>query len=97
MLFLAIFGVGWAKRTTTTLLFSPFFIPLKLARTPSLFYPKRSLQLASPRNAHRSNAMELISKVPVVEVAANVAMCDGGGGATGHPIEVRLPFLGAMM
>lgn len=36
---------------------------------------------------HRSNAMELIAKVPVIEVAANVAMCDGGGGATGHPIE----------
>ena len=25
--------------------------------------------------------------LPVIEVAANVAMCDGGGGAMGHPIE----------
>ncbi len=28
-----------------------------------------------------------MSKVPVIEVAARVAMCDGGGGATGHPVE----------
>jgi hypothetical protein len=32
--------------------------------------------------------MELIAKVPPIEVAADIAMCDGGGGATGHPIEV---------
>ncbi len=38
-------------------------------------------------NAHRSNAQELIAQVAPIEVAANVAMCDGGGGATGHPIE----------
>ena len=25
--------------------------------------------------------------MPVVDVAGEVAMCDGGGGATGHPIE----------
>ena len=28
-----------------------------------------------------------MARVPVVEVDAEVAMCDGGGGATGHPIE----------
>ena len=38
-------------------------------------------------NYHRSNAEELVAKVPIVFVDANVAMCDGGGGATGHPIE----------
>ena len=25
--------------------------------------------------------------MPVIEVAARVALCDGGGGAMGHPIE----------
>jgi hypothetical protein len=51
------------------------------------------MQIAIP-NSHRSNAQELIAKVPPIEVAANVAMCDGGGGATGHPIEVRcVPFV----
>mmetsp|Transcript_7456 Transcript_7456/g.6687 ORF Transcript_7456/g.6687 Transcript_7456/m.6687 type:complete len:122 (-) Transcript_7456:26-391(-) len=35
----------------------------------------------------RSNAEELISKVPVIEVDGHVAVCDGGGGALGHPIE----------
>jgi hypothetical protein len=29
-------------------------------------------------NLHRSNAQELIAKVPVIEVAGNVAVCDGG-------------------
>eukprot|EP00924_Labyrinthula_sp_SR-Ha-C_P006806 snap_masked-scaffold_8-processed-gene-1.16-mRNA-1 protein AED:0.06 eAED:0.06 QI:0/-1/0/1/-1/1/1/0/100 len=36
---------------------------------------------------HRSNAEELIAKFPVVEVDANVAVCDGGGGNLGHPVE----------
>ena len=40
-----------------------------------------------PHNPHQSNAEELVAKVPVIEVAARVALCDGGGGAMGHPIE----------
>eukprot|EP01033_Poteriospumella_lacustris_P002217 gene2217-1621_t len=35
----------------------------------------------------RSNAQELINKVPVIEVADTVAVCDGGSGALGHPLE----------
>jgi NADH dehydrogenase (ubiquinone) Fe-S protein 6 len=38
-------------------------------------------------NPHRSNAQELIARVPVIEVHGNVAVCDGGGGALGHPTE----------
>lgn len=37
--------------------------------------------------AHRSNAEELINKVPVIEVDGHLAVCDGGGGALGHPVE----------
>jgi len=36
---------------------------------------------------HRSNALELIEKVPIVEVEGEMAICDGGGGALGHPLE----------
>jgi len=36
---------------------------------------------------HRSDAELRIAKVPVVEVEGNVAVCDGGGGALGHPAE----------
>jgi uncharacterized Zn-finger protein len=36
---------------------------------------------------HRSNAMELVHKVPIIEVDGNMAICDGGGGALGHPLE----------
>ncbi|KAL7508569.1 hypothetical protein ACHAXN_005664 [Cyclotella atomus] len=36
---------------------------------------------------HRSNALELVNKVPPIEVEGDMAICDGGGGALGHPIE----------
>jgi NADH dehydrogenase (ubiquinone) Fe-S protein 6 len=36
---------------------------------------------------HRSNAEKLINAVPVIAVDSNIAICDGGGGALGHPIE----------
>ena len=38
-------------------------------------------------NPHRSDAEELIAKVPVIEVKGSLATCNGGGGALGHPIE----------
>ena len=31
--------------------------------------------------------MELIEKQPVIEVDGPVAVCDGGGGVLGHPLE----------
>mmetsp|Transcript_126951 Transcript_126951/g.189392 ORF Transcript_126951/g.189392 Transcript_126951/m.189392 type:complete len:132 (-) Transcript_126951:96-491(-) len=36
---------------------------------------------------HRSNALELVEKHPIVEVEGERAICDGGGGALGHPVE----------
>jgi NADH dehydrogenase (ubiquinone) Fe-S protein 6 len=36
---------------------------------------------------HRSNAEQLIKKIPVIYVPAKVAVCDGGGGALGHPLQ----------
>jgi len=36
---------------------------------------------------HRSNALELVHKIPIVEVDGEMAICDGGGGALGHPLE----------
>ena len=36
---------------------------------------------------HRSNAKKLIDSVPVIEVPGHVAVCDGGSGALGHPVE----------
>uniref|UniRef100_K3WW26 Zinc finger CHCC-type domain-containing protein n=1 Tax=Globisporangium ultimum (strain ATCC 200006 / CBS 805.95 / DAOM BR144) TaxID=431595 RepID=K3WW26_GLOUD len=38
-------------------------------------------------NRHRSDAEQRIAQVPVVEVEGNIAVCDGGGGALGHPLE----------
>jgi len=39
------------------------------------------------RGKHRSNALELVERQPVVEVEGDMAVCDGGGGALGHPLE----------
>jgi NADH dehydrogenase (ubiquinone) Fe-S protein 6 len=36
---------------------------------------------------HRSNALELVEKQPVIEVEGEMAICDGGGGSLGHPVE----------
>ena len=36
---------------------------------------------------HRSNALELIEQHPIVYVEGESAICDGGGGALGHPLE----------
>jgi hypothetical protein len=39
------------------------------------------------KSEHRSNAEELIKKQPVIMVDGPVAVCDGGGGSLGHPLE----------
>uniref|UniRef100_A0A7S2EHN5 Zinc finger CHCC-type domain-containing protein n=1 Tax=Trieres chinensis TaxID=1514140 RepID=A0A7S2EHN5_TRICV len=36
---------------------------------------------------HRSNGMSLVAKQPVIEVDGDFAVCDGGGGVLGHPLE----------
>jgi NADH dehydrogenase (ubiquinone) Fe-S protein 6 len=38
-------------------------------------------------NEHRSNAEALVNALPVILVQSTTALCDGGGGATGHPVE----------
>jgi len=35
----------------------------------------------------RSNAEHRVKDVPVIEVEGNLAVCEGGGGSLGHPIE----------
>ena len=35
----------------------------------------------------RSDAETQIDRIPVIEVKGYTAVCDGGGGALGHPIE----------
>ncbi|KAA0153834.1 hypothetical protein FNF27_04628 [Cafeteria roenbergensis] len=42
---------------------------------------------ASVANRQRSNALKMVQEVPVIEVEHDFALCDGGGGATGHPAE----------
>jgi NADH dehydrogenase (ubiquinone) Fe-S protein 6 len=41
----------------------------------------------SDHGIHRSDAQAQVNKIPVIEVNGNHAVCDGGGGALGHPVE----------
>lgn len=43
--------------------------------------------LEAVREKWGSNAMDLINETDVIEVDGPVAVCDGGGGALGHPLE----------
>lgn len=43
--------------------------------------------LGDVRTKWGSNAMDLINETDVIEVDGDVAICDGGGGAQGHPLE----------
>lgn len=57
--------------------------PFPMLFATALVCVQASAPVDFPANRHRSNAMELIARVPVIEVDGHVAMCDGGGGATG--------------
>ena len=52
-----------------------------------IFYCILYIYLKYQHGLHRSNAEVLINKVPIIEVDGVQAVCDGGGGALGHPIE----------
>ncbi|TFJ81836.1 hypothetical protein NSK_007083 [Nannochloropsis salina CCMP1776] len=54
---------------------------------PSSSPPSNPSNSPYTHGAHRSNAEELVAQFPVTEVHGTVALCDGGGGAMGHPIE----------
>ena len=49
---------------------------------PPPFFPSQNVE-----NMHRSNAEQLIDAVPIIDVEGSLAVCDGGGGALGHPLE----------
>jgi NADH dehydrogenase (ubiquinone) Fe-S protein 6 len=51
------------------------------------FSPSSLVRLQYKLGKHRSNALGLVEKQPIIEVEGNMAVCDGGGGALGHPLE----------
>lgn len=59
--------------------------PTHLSLSPSVHTTTPPPQYTE--GAHRSNAEELVAAFPIIEVEGTVALCDGGGGAMGHPIE----------
>ena len=58
-------------------------LPILFFATPTIFLSFAQYKLGK----HRSNGLELIQKVPPIEVEGDIAVCDGGGGALGHPLE----------
>lgn len=61
------------------------------ARRPRLHLPlgavPSSTDLDAVRSKWGSNAMDKIHSTAPIEVDADVAICNGGGGALGHPVE----------
>ncbi|CAN0218262.1 unnamed protein product [Pylaiella littoralis] len=51
------------------------------------FFSKERSKSVYEYGAHRSDAEARIAEVPVVMVEGSVALCDGGGGALGHPLD----------
>lgn len=72
-----------------------WFPPIEEKKSPVIFvvsilkhiFPLFFHAFQYEHGVHRSNAEELVNKVPVIEVDGLVAVCDGGGGALGHPLE----------
>ncbi|CAM9875524.1 unnamed protein product [Ectocarpus sp. 8 AP-2014] len=54
---------------------------------PTTTFSKERSKSVYEHGAHRSDAEARIAKVPVVMVDGPVALCDGGGGALGHPLD----------
>lgn len=65
--------------------------PPSATRRPRLHQPLGSVPAGTDpeqvRSKWGSDAMEKIQETPPIQVDGNVAACDGGGGALGHPIE----------
>ena len=78
--------VGAALRARAVTANTPAVVVRALSSSspPSSSNPSKS---PYTHGAHRSNAEELVAQFPVTEVHGMVALCDGGGGAMGHPIE----------
>merc|ERR1712159_517074 len=51
----------------------------------AISYPEPQIGVAC--TVFRSDAEARIAEVPVIEVDGDMAYCDGGGGAMGHPVE----------
>lgn len=67
--------------------FHPFHSDACVALPRSLYLTILRHRPQYTHGAHRSDAEELVAQFPITEVDGTVALCDGGGGAMGHPIE----------
>lgn len=61
--------------------------PLNLSKLGTSSSDATAPTLTAAHSKFRSNAEYLIAQVPVVEVDGYLAVCDGGGGTLGHPVE----------
>lgn len=73
-------GHGRALRTSALAL-QKDFAHLPLGHVPD------GTDLEGVRTKWGSNAMDLINESDIVQVDGDYVLCDGGGGALGHPIE----------
>lgn len=74
---------GWMRQLVT----SGGIDSVKGPKHQPLGVPPDGTDIDEVRSKWGSNAMDLIQAAPPVYVKGPVAICDGGGGALGHPIE----------
>jgi NADH dehydrogenase (ubiquinone) Fe-S protein 6 len=60
---------------------------MKVTEVPNEGNEKAGRNSPYDHGIFRSNAEKLVNQVPVIEVNGHTAVCDGGSGALGHPIE----------
>eukprot|EP00903_Cladosiphon_okamuranus_P010181 g9640.t1 len=60
--------------------------PQQQCQSRTLYSKERSKSVYE-YGAHRSDAEARLAEMPVVMVDGPVALCDGGGGALGHPLD----------
>lgn len=78
-------GVGCTL--SLTLIFASLSLFFTVAMALLTRFGCSSMPLKYKLGKHRSNALDLIQKVEPIEVEGDMAVCDGGGGALGHPLE----------
>ncbi|KAH9257758.1 hypothetical protein BASA81_004224 [Batrachochytrium salamandrivorans] len=87
---------GLARYVERITPFSPVKAQAKPGFTPFSFFgsSKESLrdellQEATGKytNKHHSNSERLVSEIPIIWLQSDTAVCDGGGGLLGHPLE----------
>ncbi|GAB0493819.1 hypothetical protein MMPV_005105 [Pyropia vietnamensis] len=78
-------GRGWVRSAVNVAANEPAAVP-SFQHLP-LGVPPPATDAAAVATKWSSDAMARVAAAPITFVPGRVAMCDGGGGSLGHPLE----------